>query len=50
MNLIKYLLFKSYRENLNKKYTAEICNSFLYEELKHEEIYSILLGSLKTAR
>lgn len=47
MNIIKYFISKSYRKNLNEKYTKEICSSFLYEAIKHEEIYSALL---KTTR
>jgi hypothetical protein len=48
MNIVKYLLSGNYRENLNEKYTKEICEKFLYEEMKHEEIYGLVLNNLKT--
>ncbi len=48
MNLIKYLLSSSYRKNLNKKYTKEICDRFLYEENQQEEIYALFLSNSNT--
>lgn len=50
MNIIRYFISKNYRKNLNENYTKDICNKFLYEEMKHEEIYSMLLSNLTTNR
>lgn len=50
MNLIKYLLNGNYKKNVNKRYTEEVRDKFLYEEKQLNEIYSLAINSLETTQ
>jgi hypothetical protein len=43
MNIIKYLLSKSYRRKFKSEYTKEICDRFSLEQNRMEAIYGAIL-------
>jgi hypothetical protein len=44
MNILKYLLSRSYRQRFNAEYTKDICDKLSTEENQKQDIYETILG------
>lgn len=47
MNIIKYLLSKSYRSRFDSEYTKELCDKLFTEQKQEQDAYEGIFGKVK---